>query len=697
MNGKPVVRFDGVDDVLSNGTLLASVLFSASAYTIIAVVNTRASAASPTFQGIICDSVRNVSLETDSGGPVYNAHVNDGASKNATVVLVTGQPVIVTVRLEGGTLFINKNNGSDSSVASGNITSLTGFMALGSRYGAGSPSSWFDGDIAEIAVWPRALTSTERTEIHDSLRLKWLGGLPAQLNAARLVGSQRLRLYRRAPQIVELLATPEFADVEQGDDIPLTHSMVPGARAGLLRWQRGWYRVLRRAIIPETERSGEMVRLTLRDLRPFVTNYWDVAKSLKSSVVYADGIARLDLGNTRTFTRASNAWIQDPGDGRLVQLNYDTEKNDRAGLLIEGSVANEFIESGFKNGAVNTFTGWTKTGTESNGSNITEDTSGPLWDTSITPRVVKFLAGTPIHAADMYLQSTATASIGANTVGRLSIWHRDNAAPALSYALQRGVDSKWWRDSDQTWQAALTWNAMGNATTWIAGRYVSKKIDVGTGATTLTLRVGIPTTGTAGQINFLGHAQFEKQRFASSAILTQAAIVTRAVDQLLISNATGARAFPATRGTGKVTAVPLWDAADVTTVNKTVVYVGHDANNYEWVYFDGANARWVYERKVTSSIFRAVAAASPVRGTAYALCWRWTSSEGELGLTNFTASIFVDGVKGTDVATGAAPTEASSPNMEKGSKAAAEHFDGNLYAWDIVPFVLTDAEAARAA
>jgi hypothetical protein len=66
-----------------------------------------------------------------------------------------------------------------------------------------------------------------------------------------------------------------------------------------------------------------------------------------------------------------------------------------------------------------------------------------------------------------------------------------------------------------------------------------------------------------------------------------------------------------------------------------------------------------------------------------------------LDLTNFTASIFVDGTKGTDIVTSAAPTEASSPNMEIGSKSTGEFWDGQIRRIHSLQYVPSDAEAAR--
>lgn len=687
INGKPAVLFDGVDDFMQASSAILSSLIANNAFTFLAVIQALEGSNQASIysnDAVFADSGGFVGLHIKQG---LNAHIYnfDGTADETSVAFDASRPVVLIARHDSGTIYISKNNGSEASVASGNTSTLTGNLLYGKSFDGVQFGKFY---LCEWAAWNASLSSADRAALYDTMRLKWLGGLPNQINQARAVASQVLRLRSRAPsRITWRVPTAIAADVAPGDDVAYTHPALAGARSGIARYQRGFGRVMRKSLKP----GDAQATLVIRDNRPYICTYWDIGISKKSAGALADGIARLDVGNTRTFTRASPAWVRDPGDGRLVLATYDTEKHDRNGDLFEGSSSNEQIEGGFKNGATDVFTGWTKTGTGSNGSNITEDRTNLLWDSSVVPRVVKFLAGTPIHAADMYLQGTATAASA--SISRVSFGHLDTSGQALSYAIQRASDSKWWRDSDQTWQASLTWNAMTvSSSEWHI--HVTKQLDPGS-STTLTVRVGIPTTGTAGQVNYLGLVQIERQKFPSSAILTETAGVTRAVDRLLVSNNSSGRCWHNTRGTGKATVKPEWDAADVTAQNKTVVYVGHDANNYEWVYFDGANARWVFERRVAGTIYRAVKGASPVRGTAYALGWRWTSSEGELGLTNFTASIFVDGVKGTDVATTAAPTEVATVNMEVGSKAAAEHFDGNIYYFELIQLPFTDAEMAR--
>jgi hypothetical protein len=208
--------------------------------------------------------------------------------------------------------------------------------------------------------------------------------------------------------------------------------------------------------------------------------------------------------------------------------------------------------------------------------------------------------------------------------------------------------------------------------------------------------VGVPTCGNVDQVNYIGHLQLEQNTFPTSRIVTTATAETRATARLLISNDENERALWGPFGGFKCKVRPEWDASDVASDNKTIYWCQHDADNHEWLYYDGANTRWVLERKVATNTYRATYTHSPVAGTSYAIGARWTGSAGELGLTAFTASVFVDGAKGTDVVTSAAPTEAADVDLERGS-AGSDTYTLDSQIWDIIfyQYVPTDEEMAR--
>lgn len=188
-------------------------------------------------------------------------------------------------------------------------------------------------------------------------------------------------------------------------------------------------------------------------------------------------------------------------------------------------------------------------------------------------------------------------------------------------------------------------------------------------------------------------ADVEAYRDAGQEFL--AAAGGRAQDRGYWSNHSAGRTFCAARNSMRFEVTPDWNAAAVTTLNLTVAYIYHDANNNAWLYFDGANARWVLALRVAGSTYLATKAHSPVAGTRYIIGARVTGSHGELGLTPFTASIFVDGVKGTDVVAGAAMTEAASSTFDIGTKAGTDPFRGCIRRRISRQIVLTDIEMAR--
>ena len=70
--------------------------------------------------------------------------------------------------------------------------------------------------------------------------------------------------------------------------------------------------------------------------------------------------------------------------------------------------------------------------------------------------------------------------------------------------------------------------------------------------------------------------------------------------------------------------------------------------------------------------------ATCTRGTTQTLVLRWTGNDGALDLSNYTASIFVDGTKGTDASGAAAPTEAGTSNLYLVWQCMVSHQPGDL-------------------
>lgn len=171
VQGKPVVRFDGVDDLLL-GTALSNYITN-SARTMFAVFQASSistnSANTYANDAVVGDAGGFAGLHLKSGGPTAHAYNWDGTDDQVSVSIALSTPVLVMLRHEGGNLYVSKNGGAESSVASGNLTTLTGALIAG-RAGAGTE---FAGDIGEIALYNRALTAAEIARVTGYLRSRW--------------------------------------------------------------------------------------------------------------------------------------------------------------------------------------------------------------------------------------------------------------------------------------------------------------------------------------------------------------------------------------------------------------------------------------------------------------------------------------------------------------------------------------------
>lgn len=492
-----------------------------------------------------------------------------------------------------------------------------------------------------------------------------------------------------------------FLDVPLLGDASLSHfagADAAGAGWGPALWARRNVRLLTRQL----DLEGLALRDTYLDTRDFCVALWDPGISHEAPTLDRRGLAQLSQGGSRTWTRNGPAWVESAAAARqgtvqLVELSAQQDKHTTLGTLIEASRTNGLIQSGFKNG---TFTGWTLAGTGSNGSAITAETSDILFVAQAVGRVMKLLAGSPIHVADLQAQSTATASYAANAKVRVSIYRKDlTVGVGTWWALQRGVDSKWWRESDGTWQVAKTWNQAAYTADWL--RDVSRQIDVGASGTTLTLFVGVPTAGgTAGEAHLVGHVQIEQGEYATSPILTEAAAVTRAADSLAFQNDHGKRVWPLAEwgGTARIAFRLLWSSSELAAgAVRTILEAYFDASNYDRVYYDQGTASLIFKRVRAGVATSATYATALTAGTLYRLAVRVASRFGEWGLAAYTQSIFLEGVKGTDAVAAGVHVLPSHHSFrvgtnDDGSGGSTNQVDGYYQDLDVTNLVLHDQE-----
>jgi len=494
--------------------------------------------------------------------------------------------------------------------------------------------------------------------------------------AIRKIASLRMLRFQKERGVLSIATDLSKMDLELLDILNVSHLFGPSADGlGWLwkNWQHRPFFCERQNFDP----NRMLLTLEAEDAKPQLVTFLDLAFTDISSYANANGVIRVDAGNTRTFDRDSKAWIEDAsGNGKVVEVGYDVEKIDRQGFLYEGAATNLIPRSSFKSGT----TGWTLAG------DATADSNDLLFDTAITATALRLDTNASVDAS----AQITTGTVLANTKCRVSIDHREFAAGQLKWILTRAVDGKYFRDSDGTWQVAAQENNLALRAT--RTRDISASvIDVGASDTTLTFKLLM--TGGADYISFVHHVQLEDKPYATSRIVTDGAAVTRAYDSLVISNNSGLRCWPATRGTLRFQFIPYWSSTDG-TIGAVFFHTYYDANNFTQLIYSAD--RFIFKRRVAGVDYSAEYVTAIVRGTTYELAARWTSDQGEHGLANYTLSVFVNGVKGTD-ATAVAQVEASPADMYIGSTGGGLFCaDGFFRYGRITQQCLLDEEIARA-
>lgn len=429
-------------------------------------------------------------------------------------------------------------------------------------------------------------------------------------------------------------------------------------------WQLGQY-VIREVSVQPGQGEGELL---LEEWRPRAMLLWDGLATTRTPAGVEDGVARVMRGNTRTFSRASRAHVEDPESGLLYEVDAAQPKLtlDDAGAwyLHEGERTNALKNSSNVRGVGS---GWTNSGVEN-------DTTELLFEAT-SPRSFKFTA-----SADTLSQTTAALA----QQQCISIDHKSNGALAIRWSAQRGSDSKWYRSSDATWQATEQDNTPTASAEWRRDEW---SIDLGS-STTLLFKL----KGQAATIH-VAHAQVEAGKYATSRIVTELAEATRVADSLVYAWDTDTRLLWAGQGGAAGTVQPRWSAAAVSGW-KTLLYLAHDANNSFRIGYHTSYGL-ALEIEVAGVTYRATSAWSPGAATAYRWAARWCSSRGEHGLSPYSLQVMLDGVLGTAVVAGAAMSEAASGTLEVGAAAAADHWDGGMRQLKVVQYVPTEAEMQR--
>ncbi len=178
-DGLPVVAFDGIDDVLRNTALIVG----GNAFTLFTVA--RISPLSSPYPYVFGETIGGrIGYEgppfTPLGNNGFDVFHDNGNDARATLAgLSDGNPKIVTISGNGTMSSIQvwgDGTAATMSLTSGNPTiSFTLGNTLGFAASCGVPPCFGDPDFAEILLYDRALTTTERQENESYLRARYFG------------------------------------------------------------------------------------------------------------------------------------------------------------------------------------------------------------------------------------------------------------------------------------------------------------------------------------------------------------------------------------------------------------------------------------------------------------------------------------------------------------------------------------------
>lgn len=178
VNGHPTVEFDGVDDYMNAGVATLADIVDADAYTMFVVGYVKlASSNDATVSNnecLICDkSGAKFGLFMKSA-PTLHVMNNDGSEDSASITFDTLEFAVITAVHDGtGNIQVKKNDGVSAITAtasSGTTADLTNFIQLGANPAV---TAFFNGQIAEVIVYPGVLTSQAQTWVCDYLRTKY--------------------------------------------------------------------------------------------------------------------------------------------------------------------------------------------------------------------------------------------------------------------------------------------------------------------------------------------------------------------------------------------------------------------------------------------------------------------------------------------------------------------------------------------
>lgn len=142
-------------------------------------------AASYDNEAIIADTggYAGIFLKNTGSGYLAQCYNWDGNEDKVEVSVLLNTSYVLMARHESGNLYASLNGGSETSVASGTTTNLTGAVTIGRNEAS---AGFFNGRIGEIAIYNAALTGSNLTDAVGYFTAKWLPAASAP--SARRLG-----------------------------------------------------------------------------------------------------------------------------------------------------------------------------------------------------------------------------------------------------------------------------------------------------------------------------------------------------------------------------------------------------------------------------------------------------------------------------------------------------------------------------
>lgn len=459
-------------------------------------------------------------------------------------------------------------------------------------------------------------------------------------DSVRRSASILLRLLRRPVRYVEVDLPPSYGNVQPGDTIWCDHELLPE----IDQTTNGLWRYVPLYVIETSDPIGT-AKITIKslDLREYYCSAWSPLRTDVGMGPDLPGIAMIDRAGGWITTRDQLAYGERPGGATELdqtQLFQEVLANSpvvsRFGLQVEGGGdTNHILNSTFSEGSGDTFTNWTKT---TSGSAV-----GVSWTLYTLIDAMGFRRSIQLATFNVgenaYVSQTVAGMGGKRLFVR--IHYRDGGMiDNTIWRVQRSSDSKWFRDSDSSWQVATTDNTLTHSGASFGQFFASNMLDLsGVGATSITVYVGIfNATPAVEQISQLNSVELQESQLADastfmryrSPLPTKSAAVTRVKNQTYFVNDTAVAITTPLRGFIKISIRPGWAHEDLLdgavkyvwardTLQSALYYQRLSSDRAVWRFENASANRAEVDTDLTTNLLRVT------RGEEYTIICRWTS------------------------------------------------------------------------